>query len=211
MLRSRLFLVLALATLTAGLAITPAAQGRARKAVCERASSETIVATRKVRVYEVEKGDATTMYGCRKSTGRRVKLDTKSSDGFTQDDTYDRVQVVDNQVSWVSTLTDQSCKADCPPGVGTPQVRIAVRSLSTRKFRSVVAAPLGDAIVLSGNGGVAWAAQGSAPGVVDIHASVRGTEDRVIDSGDIDADSLAIEITIISWTRDGAERFARLR
>jgi len=151
------------------------------------------------------------MYGCRRSTGRRVKLDTKSSDGITNEDTYDRVQIVDNHVSWVSTLIDQSCKAACPPGFDAPTIRIAVKSISTRKFRSVVAAPIDDAIVLSAKGAVAWAAKGSAPGVVEIHASPRGTEDRIVDSGNINTGSLAIEISIISWMRDGAERFARLR
>ena len=36
-------------------------------------------------------------------------------------------------------------------------------------------------------------------------------DNRLLDSGTIDPASLAIEITIISWTRDGLERFARLR
>lgn len=212
MLRVRPFLSLVIAATTiAGLATAGGAEGRTRKAPCTKANSDTIVATTKVRVYEVERGDTTTMFGCRKRTGRSVKLDTKSGDGLTTEDTYDRVQIVDDQVSWVSTLTDQSCKADCPPGVGTPQIRIAVKSVKTRKFRSVVAAPIGDAIVLSRTGGVAWAAQGPAPEVVEIHASPQGAEDRVIDSGGIEAASLAIEITIISWTRDGTERFARLR
>jgi len=203
--------LLALAALAAGLLISPAAEGRARKAPCAKAKSKTLAQTRTVRVYEVDRGDDGTLYGCRKSTGRSIKLDTRSDDGFTTSDTYDRVQIFDNQVSWVSTVTERSCKADCPPGVGTPKVRIAVRNLKTRAFRSVPAAPLGDAVVLSTNGGVAWAAQGAAPGVVDIHASARGEEDRVIDSGNIDAKTLRIEITIISWTRDGAERFVRLR
>jgi len=111
----------------------------------------------------------------------------------------------------VSTVTDQGCKADCPPGVGTPQVRIAVANVATRRFRSVAAAPIGSAVVLSGQGGVAWAQRGSVAGVVEIHASARAGSNRVIDSGAIEVASLAIEITIISWTRDGVERFARLR
>jgi hypothetical protein len=48
-------------------------------------------------------------------------------------------------------------------------------------------------------------------GLVEIHTSVSGTEDEVVDSGIIDPATLAIEITIISWVRDGAERYARLR
>ncbi len=203
--------VLPLALALAGIAITPRAEGQERKAACARTGSRTIIATAKVRVYEVRNGDTATMYGCRKSTGRRVKLDTRGGDGYTVSDTYDRVQVADNQVSWVSTVTDQGCKADCPPGVGTPQVRIAVANVATRRFRSVAAAPIGSAVVLSGQGGVAWAQRGSVAGVVEIHASERAGSNRVIDSGAIEVASLAIEITIISWTRDGVERFARLR
>jgi len=203
--------VLLLVLAIAGFAFTPRAEGRERKATCARTDSRTIVATAKVRVYEVRRGDAATMHGCRKSTGRRVRLDTRGGDGYTVSDTYDRVQVAGNQVSWVSTVTDQSCKADCPPGVGTPRVRIAVADVATRRSRSVAAAPIGSAVVLSVEGGVAWAQRGSVAGVVEIRASVRAGSTRVVDSGAIEVASLTIERTIISWTRDGVERFARLR
>ena len=70
---------------------------------------------------------------------------------------------------------------------------------------------MGDAVVVSINGGLAWAAAGASPGVVDIHVSNEGQEDQIIDSGATDPKSLDIEKTIISWARDGAEHFARLR
>ena len=65
--------------------------------------------------------------------------------------------------------------------------------------------------MLSRLGGVAWAVRDAVSGGVEIHASLRTGDDRVIDSGNIDPKSLAIEITIISWMRDGVEQFARLR
>ncbi len=204
-------LPLALATVTAGLAIAPGADGRERRATCARPGSHTVLATAAVRVYELRRSAATTLHGCRRSTGRRMLLDTKGGDGYTTDDTYDRVRIAGDHVAWVSTVTDQSCKADCPPGFGTPRVRIAVADLASRRTRSLAATPIGRAIVLSREGGVAWAQQGSAPGVVEIRASARRGSERVVDSGAVEPASLAIEITIISWVRDGVERFARLR
>lgn len=71
--------------------------------------------------------------------------------------------------------------------------------------------PLSRALVLSQGGGLAWASRSGETGPVEIRASVREGDNRVLDSGNIDPGSLAVEITIISWKRDGLERFARLR
>ncbi|HEX8102637.1 MAG TPA: hypothetical protein VF533_08505 [Solirubrobacteraceae bacterium] len=191
----------------AAVAATPAS---AAKRTCKAKHSSTIAQNRSVRVYEVAKDDGSTLYGCRKSNGRKYKLDTASDDGFTESDTYDRVRLNGTQVAWVSTLTDQSCKADCPPGFDPTTVRIGVADVKARTSRSVPAEPVGDALVVTTTGAVAWAA-GPGAGVTEIHASIRGAEDQVVDTGAIDAASLGVELTIISWTRDGVERFARLR
>ena len=63
---------------------------------------------------------------------------------------------------------------------------------------------------MSSRGGVAWASRSGDTGPVEIRASARAGDDRVLDRGNIDPNSLGIEITILSWTRDGIERFARL-
>ena len=210
----RLRFVVALALLLAaaayGVAPAPAAEAARRTAKCKAAKSRTLIQDSLVRLYEVQREEGTAMYGCRRSNGRRTLLAEASDDEYTTSDAYAHVRLKGGKAAWVETATDVSCKADCPPGYDPSRTSIVVHDVIARKVRSVSAEPLDGALVLSERGGVAWAASGSGAGVVDIHASVRGREDRVLDSGAIDPDSLAVEITIASWIRDGVERFARL-
>jgi len=211
MVRIRPAFTLLFATAVVGASLIPTAEGARRRAPCKIAKSKTIVQNRSVLVYEVAGDEGSTMYACRKSTGRRAQLAEASDDGLATSASYQHVRLAGGRIAWVSTATDRSCKADCPPGYEATSSRIAVFDVKARRSRAVVAAPLGGALVLSENGGVAWAARGAGPGLTDIHASPGGTEDTTLDSGGIDPASLAIEITIISWRRDGVERFARLR
>lgn len=206
--RCRMCLALVLAALVSAAVAVPPASGA--KKTCKAKRSSTIAKNGSVRVYEVKTDEGSTMYGCRKANGRKYRLDNASDDGFVQSDGYDRVRVNGSHVAWVSTITDQSCKADCPPDFDQKVVRIGVADVKARTTRSLVAEPVGDALVVTQTGAVAWAASPSA-GVTEIRASIRGTEDQLIDTGAIDPASLAVELTIISWIRDGAERFARLR
>ena len=63
-------------------------------------------------------------------------------------------------------------------------------------------------VVLVRNGGVAWLSP--APGGSQLNAADT-TGRRILDVGAIAPGSLRAEISIISWVRDGVERFARLR
>ena len=102
-------------------------------------------------------------------------------------------------VAYGATFTDVSCKADCPPDHQDRVRTIEVYNVRTRRARTVQdGAPLGGALVLSSRGGVAWASRSTATGPVEMRASARAGDNRVIDSGAIDPKSLAIEITIIS-------------
>jgi len=210
--RVRLTLVLALAAAIAAMC-APVAQAAKRGASCARAGSKTVVKNRLVRVYEVKRSNATGLYSCRRATGRRVRLATALDEDVDPYGSvvFNSVRLRGNYVAWATSVTDASCKASCPPGYQATKESIRLYNVRSRRRRTVVGYPLSTALVLSERGGVAWASRDGDTGPVEIRASARSGENRVLDKGNIDPASLAIEITIISWTRDGLERFARLR
>jgi len=178
---------------------------------CIRAHSKTVDQNGFARVYRVRTGEGTKLYACRRSTGKRFLLHVAFDDDYVSSSSYRNVRLAGAFVAWAYTSTDVSCKADCPEGYNPTTSGIRVYDLRQRRSRTVSgAAPLGGALVLSRLGGIAWASTSSSSSV-EIRGSVRPGDDRLIDSGNIDPRSLTIEITIISWRREGVERFARLR
>jgi hypothetical protein len=173
---------------------------------CTRAGSKTIAQNGFARVFERR----ARLYACRRSNGRAVRLATRTDELETSSD-FSNVRLAGRFVAWVSSDTDLSCKAQCPPGYVATRTAIQVFDVRLRRRRAVAASPSGRALVLSRNGGVAWATQAAAGGTTEVRGSVRAGDDRLFDSGAIDPASLGIEITIVSWVRDGVERFARLR
>ncbi len=191
----------------------PLAQAAKRGSSCTRAGSKTVVKNRLVRVYKVKRESETTLYSCRRTTGRRVRLATARDEDVDSYGSvlFNSVRLRGNYVAWATSVTDVSCKASCPPGYQATKELIRLYNARSRGRRTVEGYPLSAALVLSERGGVAWASRDGDAGPVEIRASARSGDNRVLDSGSIDPASLAIEITIISWTRDGMERFARLR
>ncbi|MEA2421975.1 MAG: hypothetical protein QOF55_1074 [Thermoleophilaceae bacterium] len=202
--------IVGVALLAGLLTAAPAADAKSASS-CARAGSKTLVQNSKVRVYRVGSGTNKTLNACRRSTGRRVQLAAAFDDGFVTSASFADVRLSGLFVAWSETATDLSCKADCPPGYQPTTRAIGVYDMGHRRSRSVAGYPAMGALVLSRFGGVAWAAQAGSAGPVEIRGSVRSGDDRLLDSGNIDPKTLAIEITIISWTRDGEEHFARLR
>jgi hypothetical protein len=211
--RRTLALPLALAVFAVALVVAaPAGASAKRRAACKPPHSRTVVQNRLARVYEVDVSKGTNLYGCRRSTGKRILLDYAFDDGYVTSGDYGNVRLSGLSVAWSSSFTDISCKAACPPGYNGTSYSIGAADLRRRKSWSVPGGkPIGSALVVSRAGGVAWASQRDAASPVEIHASLGAGDDRVLDSGNIDPASLAIEITIISWMHDGVERFARLR
>ena len=204
------FVALALALV----GVLPAEAATKKEPSCQRAGSRTVAHNSFARVYEVKSPEAERrLYGCRRSTGKRVLLDTAGDDFAEYLITdYVNVRLAGAHVAWASSSVDYSCKAACPPGYDGKSTSVRVYDLKRRTERAIQGAEaLGRALVLSRLGGVAWASRNDAGSSVEIHASLTAGDDRVIDSGNIDPKSLAIEITIISWMRDGVEQFARLR
>lgn len=179
---------------------------------CAKAGSKTLAQNKSVRVYRTGKGVDQSLFACRRSTGRRTRLATAFDDGYVSSASFGDVRLAGQFVAWSKTATDNSCKADCPPGYEPTTRAIGVFDAGHRKSRGIDGYPIGGALVLSKDGGVAWAAQSSSGDPFEIRASVRAGDNRLLDSGGaIDPGSLAIEITIISWTNNDEEHFARLR
>lgn len=179
---------------------------------CKVTGSKTVRQNPNWRLYEKTSGEETTLYTCNRSTGRKTAMAVASDDGLTNSQAYADVRLNGNFAGWTYTVIDNSCKANCPPDYDSTTVTVSVYNLATRKIRRVAVEPLPNTLVVGVNGSAAWILTGTTANTLDIQASVRAGEAiRTIDSGAIDSQSLAIEQTIISWTRDGAERFARLR
>jgi hypothetical protein len=202
---------LAACSVLAAVSLAPAA-AVAKPASCKRAGSRTLVKNAFARVYEVPTAEGTSLVGCTRSSGRHRLLDEAYDDDYVSSASYANVRLAGRHVAWSWTATDISCKAACPPGYDTTTEGITTYDLRRRWARVVAGAvPVGRALVLSRSGGFAGASRTDPAGPVAIHASLRASEDQVLDSGSIDPASLAVEITIISWLHDGIEHFARLR
>jgi hypothetical protein len=211
--RTALFLTMAVVTFAVA-AVLPAAADAKRRPSCERAGSRTVAQNRLARVFEVKIQDGARLYGCLRSSGRRVALETAYDDFYTTSYGYSRVRLAGRYVAWLYEITDVSCKADCPPWYDTHREHLSVYDLRRRTRRQVDGDLLGEALVLAPSGGIAWASRGTGGSGIEIHASDRAG-DRVLDSGDIPPESLraecSMECSVISWLKDGEERFARLR
>jgi len=119
-------------------------------------------------------------------------------------------------VAWASRFTDISCGkfASCPPGAVDGAVRtttIKIHNVRRRRSRTVAGAPLARTLKLTTRGAVAWASGSADPGAVDIRASLRVGDNRLLDSGNIVATSLSLTGSKLVWVKDGLARAAILQ
>lgn len=186
-----------------------AAQAK-RRPSCAR-GGRTVAQNGVVRVYQVALegvDDRRALYACTRKTRRRAKVVEAYDDQFVSSESYRSVRVAGRFVAFADTAYDSSCKSECPPGYDPYTNSIGVFDTKSRKSRYVSGKPAGEALVLTVDGAVAWA-EGSGDAVLIRASDSAGT--RTLDSGTIDPKTLGVELTIVSWTRAGEERFARLR
>jgi hypothetical protein len=139
-----------------------------------------------------------------------MKLDVLFNDGYVFIRQLFQVEAEPLARGLAFDVYGRQLQGGMPPGYTGTKSSIHAADVRTRRSRKIAGTPVGQALVVSRTGGVAWASQAGPGGPVEIHASDAAGE-RVVDSGNIDAASLAIEWTIVSWKRDGIEQFARLR
>ena len=175
---------------------------------CTRAG-KTVAKNRYVRVYRVPGDEGTALRACNRRTRKSAELASAFDDGYVLSEDYRSVRLARRFAAVVDDHTDVSCKADCPPDYEPTTTTIRVYDARANKVRVLGAGNGLSALVLTVRGAVAWA-EGRKGEAVTIRAH-DGAGTRVLDSGAIDPESLGVELTIVSWTKDGEERFARLR
>lgn len=193
------------------LALAPADAGAATTRTCAVKGSDTVASNRFARVFTVEgRGDVSArLYGCLHSANRRVALDFAADDLVTSQ-SFSAPVLNGRFVAWQHDDTDISCKADCPPGYDPTTERLTIVDLRSKRRRTIDAAVVGGAIAVSRTGSLAWVGQGD--GALVVYAARSGGRTyEPLDAGDIDARSLRLRGTVLSWRNAGVAKSATLR
>jgi hypothetical protein len=194
------------AVVLAGVSPADAAKRKAKPS-CAKKGSKTVRSSRDARLFTVSGRDAAEhLYGCLRSVGRPVEL-TEETDDIDASSDFDDVRLSGRYAAWreTSTSNDDSCRADCPSsGFDGTTESVSVYDLRRRRtVRRVSAGVTDHALVLTRRGAVAWLSG------TDVFAADRSGRRR-LDTGATGPRSLRAEISVVSWVRDGVERFARL-
>ena len=195
--------------LAAPLAITLVASAPAQAAKrrahpsCSATGTKTLRRTRDVRISA--KGNA--YYGCLTAVGRQVRFFVRSGGDFSAGEDITAIEVAGRYVAWVA-VNDSGCSKydQCPPGNPDGQdATVTSFDLRNRRRARTFELPVPPQTwVVAQNGGLAVLSDGTLTGV-------DSAGPRTLDAGNIAGRSLRAEISIVSWVRDGVERFARLR
>jgi hypothetical protein len=200
----------------AGAAPAQAARHKATH-TCTKKGAHTVARSREARLFTVRGRDAegdpaSTLYGCLLRGGHPKRLAFSGTSDTYTGTRFASVRLAGRYAAWYSLSSDDGCAkySLCPPGYDGTSRAIDIFDLKRRRaLRTVVVS--GDllALALTQTGGVAWitAAGAGANQVTAVDAAGQ----RVLDTGGIAPGSLNAEISIVSWVRDGVERFARLR
>lgn len=173
---------------------------------CSRKGSKTIASNSHTRVYSVPTADGSKLYGCLRSADKPRRLFVASDDGYVTSQLYDRVTLTGRFVAWQVTDTDDSCKADCPPGYNPTTKHLDLRDLRKSKTRNVVGEvdPKGKLVVTTG-GALAWVEPGYAIKAFDRAGA------RTLDTAPtIEPGSLRRHNNDVSWANAGVSRSATL-
>jgi hypothetical protein len=210
----RLHAIAPAALILALVAALPAtAPAATKERSCAAKGSKTVAKNRLARVYTRPGRRGTDqvgrLYGCLRSTGRPLRLDTALDDEYVTAQAYNAVKLNGRFVAWQRSSYDASCKADCPPGYETTKVSLRVANLRTRRKRAVEGnLGEGTALVVTRTGAIAWIQPGSP-------VSVRAADadgSRVLYAGDdIDGASLSLRGSTVGWIAGGTPMSAELR
>ena len=161
-------------------------------------------------VFLVERSDQSqTLFACLKTNGKRARLADSYDDNFVTSITFDLVQANGRFIAWQWTSTDQSCKADCPPGYEPTTYSIERVNMGTRKTLRWEGKAEGSALRLSKKGNVAWISATTTANVFEVRTGDSAGH-RAIDSGAIDTTSLNLRGTTLSWMNAGQPKTATL-
>lgn len=175
-----------------------AAPAEAAKRMCGAKGSVTEAQNRYARLYRTAGGR---LVACVKPSGRRVVLDRNYDDGYVTSSSWSRPTLAGRHAAWVSTYTDVSCKAACPPQYEATRSSIVVYDMRRRRSVQTVSGDFD--YVLTDRGALAWLVM--RDGGAELHTAVAGAGQRVVDAGAIS--SLRAYYSLVLWTRDGEPRW----
>jgi hypothetical protein len=193
--------VLAVVVLGGAAFAAPAGAKHAEKCHAER---PVVAQDRFVRVYYPNNHDDRPLIACRRHDGAKFVLLKTHYSGFREHELI-AIGVTLNRhfVGFEEAHDNALCETGCR--------KVTLHSFDTRSGHARLAVDNGSTdaatLVVTANGALAWT-EYRAGGVAVGASDVQGT--RVLDTGDIDATSLGVEKTIVSWTKAGEEHFARL-
>lgn len=190
--------------LLAALCAAPASASHTRGKCTQR--GKTVAKNDSGRVFRRESSlGARSLYGCLWSRNRAVLLEAAYDDFYESQD-WSRVQLRGRFVSWVYTTTDDSCKADCPPGYDTTREYVNRFDLRSED-RDLHGVDLDRGPFLNTRGALAWSEYGDG-GSKDVHAWDRDGH-RVVDQGAISL--LRLRGSLLSWSNGDEPRSLMLR
>jgi hypothetical protein len=182
-------------------AVAPSA---AEAATCRAKASRTVKANELVRVYRVR----STLYACLRATGRRSAIASRYDDYTAYEaGSYRDVALAGRYVGYVTTFTDLSCKAACPPDYQATTFRVHVREVGSRRHRSLLRNPVRGTLRVSATGAIAWLER--QPNGTAVH-TLDGRGAHLLDAGAVPDGSPRIEGSTLHWVRDGQPRSAEL-
>lgn len=201
----------ALGILVATVVVAAALAGAAgAKQAARCRTSETVLAqNRFMRVWEHNvDGEDFKLTACRRSDGRRMTMLKTRHPLFPGPSTDFNHLTLNRHFAAFEVEFNGGPECEGEPGFCR---RVKLRSFDTRAGHRRLEAGNGqvgvDALVVTARGAVAWAEPDGGEEAVQA-SDAAGT--RTLDHGAIDTKSLGVELTIVSWTRDGEEHFARL-
>ena len=204
--------VRALGILVATIVVAAALAGAAgaKQAAKCRTSDAVLAQNRFIRVWEHDTGDGENfkLTACRRSDGRRMTMLKTLHPLFIGHSVWFHHLTLNRHFAAFEVEFSGGPECEGEPGFCR---RVKLRSYDTRKGGRRLEAGNGqvgvDALVVTARGAVAWAEPDGGEEAVQA-SDAAGT--RTLDHGAIDPKSLGVELTIVSWTRDGEEHFARL-
>jgi hypothetical protein len=154
----RLLAVVSVLALSA--AIVAPAQGAKHRASCARAKTHTVAKDGQARVFtRSNQGSAQwdkRLFGCLRSRDKVVRLSEAYDDGYVTSYGFNDVRLAGRFVAWSAFSSDQSCKADCPPGFEANKYGVAVRDLRRAKTRRAKTSTTPGVVLVSKRGVLVW-------------------------------------------------------
>ena len=154
------------------------AEGHAA-ASCAPQGAKRLAANGEAVVYTRAKGSR--LYGCLRRTGRS-RLLVGSGDGYGTFISFSHVTLAGHVVGYAETLTDISCKADCPPDYDPTRDYVVADDLRKHQTRTVTASAT--TVAVNARGWLAWLQ--AAGDQSELHISQGPGVDTVVDTGTLD-------------------------